>query len=120
MTRAALALLLLAACDDDYILDEVEDTDTDVPDSARAADVLALTGDATLGESTFTTTCAGCHNADGSENIGPGLADSISTLTPETALSTIIDGDGGMPAYGYLSDEDLADLWAYLTATWGA
>ena len=103
----AIVSLLAAACGDG---------DVTVPD---------LPGDAAAGAVVYEQSCAGCHGADGSgADAGPGL------LVPEyslpgfddTALVTaIVNGVaadegryGGMPMIRGLSDQDLADLIAFV------
>ena len=38
--------------------------------------------------------------------------------TEEQVLTIVIDGEGTMPAFGTLSDQNLADLMAYMNAEW--
>ena len=97
--------LSLAACGDKG------DTGAD-----RASDILALSGDATAGETLYTGNCSGCHGADGTGS------ESFPALTGVTADTThvniVIDGITGtsMPGFSTLSDQDIADIFAYIEA----
>jgi mono/diheme cytochrome c family protein len=81
--------------------------------------------DAVAGEQVFAKSCAGCHHSDSTDRkIGPGLAglferESIESsglsVTPENVREQIVAPAGGMPAFrGFLSDEQLDDLVAFL------
>ena len=88
--------------------------------SARAADKK---GDAAKGKEVFQQ-CSVCHNADSAEKkMGPGLKglykhDKLvngKKVTDATVRAKIDEGGNGMPAYkDMLSDEEKADLMAYL------
>lgn len=84
-----------------------------------------LAGDAALGESTFATNCANCHDAASTETrIGPGLAglfdrgelpSSGRPVTRENVRAQIMTPLGNMPSFqSYISDEGLTDLLAYI------
>ena len=82
--------------------------------SARVDDVLALTGDATAGETVYADNCASCHAADASGDIGPtlqGLDD-----PDEDLVNWILFGkESGMPGFdGTIDDQGIADVLAYL------
>lgn len=80
--------------------------------TSRATDILALTGDATAGEAVFSDNCAVCHAADGSGGTGPNLANES---VGESAVNTVLNGKESMPSFGdSLSDQDVADLFAWL------
>jgi mono/diheme cytochrome c family protein len=82
-------------------------------------------GDAESGEALFLSYCAGCHAVDPDEkSAGPGLAglfrrDRLSSsgrpVTRENVSSQILSPAGGMPSFeGHVSEDELADLVAYL------
>jgi cytochrome c2 len=82
-------------------------------------------GDAGAGADVFRVNCLACHHAE-SENrkIGPGLAGLFERetlgrdrgpVTREAVRELMLDPPGTMPSFeGYLSDEELDDLVAYL------
>jgi mono/diheme cytochrome c family protein len=86
------------------------------PDT-RAERVLWTGGSAAGGKASFDAYCAGCHGAD-----GRGTSRGENIITPaawygEVAyLDAIIEGMVGtnMGSYAGLSDQQLADLYAYI------
>lgn len=81
-------------------------------DESRENDILALNGDPDRGETLFGA-CAGCHGADGSGGDGgPG----VEGEGGREGLETILYGEDSMPAYASWSDQDLADVLAYVDA----
>jgi mono/diheme cytochrome c family protein len=70
------------------------------------------------GKKVFTSNCGGCHtlaDAGTSGSVGPNLDE----LSPDTATveQQVRSGGGGMPAFdGSLSDEQIADVSAYVSA----
>jgi cytochrome c2 len=103
-----------------------------VPESQQGkaeAKKTAATGDAAKGQAVFEGTCSFCHIPDSDETlIGPGLKGlfhwpphqlSDGTERPEETEESvrhqIVEGGGAMqPAGADLSEEDLANLIAYL------
>ena len=86
-------------------------------------------GDAANGKGIFEENCAICHNADSDEaKVGPGLkglyhwpphklsdGTEHKEHTDEIIRKQIVEGGGAMaPVGGSLSDQELADLLAYL------
>ena len=117
-TLLAFTLAFTAACGD-------KDTATDSGggdsgDSNSEVDaILALTGDATAGGTTFANTCAACHGADGASGYAANLVEEIPSKDDAFIVNIIINGDGGgMPAQD-LSDQEVADVLAYVRATFG-
>jgi mono/diheme cytochrome c family protein len=81
------------------------------------SEIAALDGDATAGETVYTTNCAGCHGSSGEGGVGPALADVVPGSNVESLISIVYDGVGTMPAYGeVLVSQEIADLVAYLQA----
>lgn len=76
----------------------------------RENDILALTGDTTSGETLFAA-CSGCHGTDGSG--GDGGPD-IQGEGGREALETILYGEDSMPGYEGWTDQELADVLAYV------
>jgi mono/diheme cytochrome c family protein len=82
---------------------------------------LGLTGDAQQGAATFASKCTSCHGVTG-EGSGwaPNLYDRVPTRDDESIVQTLIQGRGNMPVWGdVLDDQELADLFAHLRATFG-
>ena len=91
----------------------------------RAATIVELKGDAAAGKTLFETrtrrACATCHGVDG---VGGGHYPNIhpaSTGFSTTALALqILEGKREMPPFAsFLSDDEIADIIAYLRATFG-
>ena len=77
-----------------------------------------------LGKALFQTKCAICHDAASTQTIvGPGLKGLLRNpslpvsglpATPRNVMHQIRQPLGRMPSFAYLSDEEMADLLAYL------
>lgn len=87
------------------------------PDPERPARVLQLTGDATNGAGVYSRACANCHGADGN-GTSTTMAQHVSGSTDED-LAEVIAG-GSHVSQSAMSEQEAADLLAYLNATWGA
>ncbi|MFN8223113.1 MAG: cytochrome c [Gaiellales bacterium] len=107
----AACALGLSACggDDGGGSDTAGTTDT------AAADVAA-------GKDVFTSNCGGCHtlaDAETTGSVGPNLDD----LKPdtETVSNQVRSGGGAMPSFSdKLSDEDIANVAAYVSSVAGS
>jgi mono/diheme cytochrome c family protein len=100
--RLPFLLLALAAC---------SDRDIDA--------ILALDGDPVAGEEVFASVCAECHGADARGGRGPDLTVEAPKLSDEELADTIVNGSmGGMPAQG-VSDQEAADVMAWLRQEFG-
>jgi cytochrome c2 len=86
---------------------------------------MVIRGDAQLGAELFEQNCSICHYTDRITSGGgaPGLKDLMKReklpssgrpTTPENIEKAIRDPAGSMPAFGSLSDKEIADLFAYL------
>jgi cytochrome c553 len=85
---------------------------------------LAVSGDATAGKSVYRTKCKMCHGADGAGN--PAMAqlfgveipamdsECVQKQTDMELKEVISQGKGKMAAVRGLSDQDLANVIAYL------
>ena len=111
MRRSVLVLAILgvlAGCEHDH-----------APDDADVSGILALTGDATAGATVFNNSCAdsSCHGPDGNSGQGPNLSDEVPNHDDEQLALVIKYGAHDMPAQSQLSDQQIADVIAYLNAT---
>jgi mono/diheme cytochrome c family protein len=85
------------------------------------SDAGAGGGDAAAGKEVFTANCAACHtlaDAGASGAVGPNLDDAA----PDQAAveAKVRTGGGGMPAFeGQLSDDDIANVAAYVSSVAG-
>lgn len=99
-SSVALAISALGACGTD-------------PD--RVDRVVALTGTASSGAAVYTRACASCHDEDGN-----GTNQPMSSLVPaedEQGLAQVVAGGTHVSA-GAMTDQEAADLIAYLRQTW--
>ena len=110
----------------ELIREEVEHRGTRSDEWQRRQKILNGDGDPQKGKEIFENatenqTCTDCHGNDGlGGGIGPNLQRRFSQKTDWQLLSTIIDGQGQMPAWGErLSDTELTDLLAHLRAEFG-
>lgn len=111
-TLGAFALLTaLVACNGEATTEEPTGTTT------RTEDILSLTGDTTAGADVYAANCAVCHAADGSGGSGPALTAAIPGMSEEEIVDLVLNGEGVMPAFDNLSDQEIADLTAYAVAT---
>jgi mono/diheme cytochrome c family protein len=81
--------------------------------------ILDLTGDASAGETVFTSgTCstASCHGADGISGTAPALSSTVPGLSDDGIINSVLDGKGSMPPQD-LSDQEMADVLAWLNAS---
>jgi len=81
----------------------------------RIAEIEALTGDATAGETVFSANCASCHGADATGGTGPNLVEEADEEREEF-IETIFNGKGvGMPSFkDELENQEIADVVSYL------
>ena len=85
------------------------------PDPGRPAQVLALAGNASNGGPVYVRACQSCHEADGS---GEGMQ--MSSAVPadsDDQLAALVAG-GTHVAATAMTDQEAADLIAYLRQTW--
>ncbi|MCR9162197.1 MAG: c-type cytochrome [Nannocystaceae bacterium] len=89
----------------------------------RAATILSLEGDASAGAMVFSAgacATAGCHGPDGVSGMAsPSLDASVPSATDTQIVNSLLNGKGSMPAQSNLSDQELADVLAYVTDTFG-
>lgn len=105
---AAAILTFAPACSE-------ENPDTDA--------ILALSGDTANGKLAYDNNCASCHMADGSGNDSlnyPSLAEHAKHESDSEIITIVLDGEGAMPSFrANLSDQEVADILAYMRAEWG-
>ena len=89
-----------------------------------AADLpaLDLKGDPTAGKAVFTSAgCVGCHtlaDAGATGTVGPNLDEA--KPDNELVVTRVTKGQGAMPAFaGQLTDQQIADVAAYVTQATG-
>ena len=75
-------------------------------------------GDATAGAEVYTTSCSGCHGPNGNDGSAADLTAEVPEKTDEELTTIITEGYGSMGPVT-LDDTQLADLLAYLRATFG-
>jgi mono/diheme cytochrome c family protein len=79
---------------------------------------LALTGDVDRGRGLFETTCAPCHGSDGSGGSqGVDLREHVPEHSDRELVRVMARGEDRMPDPGLASDQEIADVLAYLRAT---
>ena len=82
------------------------------PHVARA--IAALEGDATAGEPLYSNHCASCHGATAGGGSGPNLVKELKDHDLEDMIDVVLDGDGSMPPFDSLEDQQIADIMAYI------
>lgn len=83
-------------------------------EGGRVDDILALTGDSAAGAGVFADNCAVCHGADGTGGSGP---DVTSEDDEAEVAEVVLFGEEEMtPFDGVLTDQEIADVVAYVTA----
>jgi mono/diheme cytochrome c family protein len=88
--------------------------DADEPE-VRAAHVLALTASAPAGAALFSERCSTCHGTDGTGSpAAPSLFERVPGLTDPQLAETLITGKSPMPSWAHLTDQNLADLRAWV------
>lgn len=120
----ALSLVIGSACDDGG---DEDDDDGGGEDNPRTAGILELTGTATpAGADVFAATCgtAPCHGADGNTPGDPmmlakDLSEEIPEKTDREIVNIILNGYETMASQATLSDQQVADVLAYVRGEFG-
>jgi ubiquinol-cytochrome c reductase cytochrome c subunit len=74
--------------------------------------------DVARGQELFTENCAGCHQVVGQGGIRPGaVAPDLRASTPLDVAEAVDEGPYVMPTFKRLTDDDVADIAAYVTYT---
>lgn len=86
------------------------------PEGGAAGGIEAAAGNPGAGSQIFSQNCAVCHGAQGSgAATGPDLQQPELAQEEEAVVSQIVEGGGGMPAFGeQLSDQEIADVAAFV------
>ena len=84
--------------------------------TAAPVAAAAVTGGVGNGKELFTANgCIACHAADLSGGIGPKLAGrTTADLTEDRIRSQVRNGGNGMPAFEKITDQQLADIIAFI------
>lgn len=78
----------------------------------RVRTIVSLTGDVTAGKTLFEGNCLGCHGASGT---GGSYQVNITNVNDDEKVADIVlSGDGDMPAFDSWSDQEVADVVAYV------
>ncbi len=78
-----------------------------------------IVGSATAGEALYAA-CASCHGVDGAGTEAyPSLIEEIPEKSDAEITDIVLNGTGSMAGYPDFDDQDIADLLAYLRATFG-
>jgi alcohol dehydrogenase (cytochrome c) len=92
-------------------------TDDGGTDTAPTTGTKSATGDAAAGKQVFSDNCSTCHGLSGhGGNGGPDLTSIPSAKDLDTVTKQVINGGGGMPAFGgQLTSQEIANVAAYVT-----
>ncbi|MGD9507009.1 MAG: cytochrome c [Geminicoccaceae bacterium] len=71
------------------------------------------------GEPLYRSNCAACHGAEGQGGAGPALAGYARLEAVGTVATQIVHGGAYMPAFGNLSDDQIAAIATYIRNSWG-
>lgn len=83
-------------------------------------DVAGASGqDVSLGSEVFAEHCSSCHGSSGEGGFGPALAGNDALSDASGVIDQVLEGGGGMPGFGRLSDEDVAAVLSYVRSSWG-
>ena len=85
----------------------------------RITTIMALTPEQAAGAGTFSNYCgsSACHGTDGDAGPAPNLSREAGEFDDEGLLCLSIAGYGSMPSQAALTDQQLADVLAYIRAT---
>lgn len=81
--------------------------------ATRSSDIASLTGDTTSGQTLYTSNCSSCHGSDGQSG---SVSKNLTAKSSAEIISTVLTGTGSMPSFSDLSDQDIADVTAYVEA----
>lgn len=114
---AVAASLVVAACGSQGETSATPETVVGSVPQSTTPPVTVPEGDAAAGADVFASAgCGSCHSladAGTSGTVGPNLDDTKPTA--ERAYEQILNGGGGMPPYdGQLSEQEIADVTAYV------
>lgn len=84
---------------------------------------MGLTSDADNGADVYTSTCVSCHSEDGTGGIGSDLTATVPNLSREDVITILVDGIPNTSMVSYestLTDQEIADVTAYVLREWGS
>ena len=70
-----------------------------------------MKGDATAGKAVYTQNCLSCHGSDAKSG---SAGENLPGTEISKAYSQIVNGGGGMQSFSNLSDQEIANVWAYV------
>lgn len=115
-----LALTVLGGCSSSDSSDAASGPTT----ADRVASISKLTGDATAGKTVYekssSPTCLSCHQADGKGDKSrsyPSLVEPLANDPISEIATNVLNGKGVMPKQTDLTDQQIADVIAYMKAT---
>jgi predicted CxxxxCH...CXXCH cytochrome family protein len=108
------------SCDGGEADDGNDESQGETGEPTRTDNVLMLDGDPANGEEEFTGRCSqmSCHGTGGTMGAAPSLADRVPNLGDRDIVDVLVMGKNAMPPQADLSDQEMADVLAYVTATY--
>ena len=82
--------------------------------SERALNIAELSGDPEVGKTHYNDLCARCHGEDGRGGRGLNLIKHRKHHDDAELIDTVLEGGGGMPSFGYLEDQLIADIISHI------
>ena len=82
--------------------------------SDRALSIAEFEGEVTSGRALYMTECAQCHGANAQGGVGPNLINAFNHHDDVEVIEVILEGDGSMPSFSRLKDQDIADILAFI------
>ncbi len=93
------------------------------PAGAAAAQPQGKSELVVAGKKVYGTYCAACHQANGqgmaAANFPALVGSALITGAADAQIQQILQGKNAMPAFGYLSDQDIAAAITYTRNSWG-
>lgn len=71
------------------------------------------------GATVFSRNCASCHGMNGEGGVGPSFVESPHLASVVGTVEQIIFGGGHMPAFGHLSNGDIAAVATFIRNSFG-
>ena len=87
--------------------------------AVQAEESKPAAANADHGKELYAAQCASCHGAKAEGGFGPALAGDPMVGEADDFNKVVVQGRGSMPPFSNLSEQDLADLRAYLSSLGG-